>query len=114
LEDGKYLDVTIANCKTILATVPLTECLRFPGIIDGKLFRPNVRQSLGLTNKINRGMKQTINSDTPDHFFFYHNGITALCENLFFDPVTRKLKLVGLGVVNGCQSLTTILSCSER
>jgi hypothetical protein len=52
---GKYLAVDIANCKTVLATIPLAECLRMPGIADGKLFRPNVRQSLGLTNKINKG-----------------------------------------------------------
>jgi hypothetical protein len=35
-------------------------------------------------------------------------------ETLSFNPSTRKLRLDGLGVVNGCQSLTTILSCSER
>ena len=114
LEEGKFLVVDIANFKTVLATIPLTECLNFPGIIDGKLFRPNVRQSLGLTNKINKGMRQTLNRESPEYFFFYHNGITALCERLSFDPIARKLRLHGLGVVNGCQSLTTILSCSER
>jgi AIPR protein len=112
LEEGKFLTVDIDNCKTVLATIRLTDCLSLPGINDGKLFRPNVRQSLGLTNKINKGMKQTIYGDSPEHFFFYHNGITALCEKLSFDSATRKLRLHGLGVVNGCQSLTTILSCS--
>ena len=114
LEDGKYLVVDIAGFKTVLATIPLTECLNLPGIIDGKLFRPNVRQSLGLTNKINKGMKQTLNSESPEQFFFFHNGITALCEKMSYEPSTRKLTLNGLGVVNGCQSLTTILSCSQR
>jgi hypothetical protein len=114
LEQGNYLAVDIANFKTVLATLPLKACLSFPGIIDGKLFRPNVRQSLGLTNKINKGMKQTLNGDSPENFFFYHNGITALCEQLSFEERTRKLTLRGLGVVNGCQSLTTILACSER
>jgi AIPR protein len=114
LEEGKYLVVEIDNYKTVLAAVPLTECLKFPGIVDGKLFRPNVRQSLGLTNKINKGMKQTLNGENPEHFFFYHNGITALCEKLSFDPLSKRIALQGLGVVNGCQSLTTILSCSQR
>jgi AIPR protein len=98
----------------VLAAIPLADCLSLPGITDGKLFRPNVRQSLGLTNKINKGMKQTLNSESPEYFFFYHNGVTALCEKLAFDPATRKLTLHGLGVVNGCQSLTTIRACSER
>src|SRR5262249_2315903 len=114
LEQCNYLAVDIANFRTVLATLPLKVCLGFPGIIDGKLFRPNVRQSLGLTNKIYKGMKQTLNGDSPEDFFFYHNGITALCEQLLFEEATRKLTLRGLGVVNGCQSLTTILACSER
>jgi AIPR protein len=59
-------------------------------------------------------MKQTLNGDNPQYFFFYHNGLTALCEKLSLDSSTHQLKLDGLGVVNGCQSLNTILSCSER
>ncbi len=114
LEPGRYLAVDIANFKTVLAAVRLADCLKFPGIADGKLFRPNVRQSLGLTNKVNKGMKQTLNSDNPQYFFFYHNGLTALCEKLSLNPSNHELKLHGLGVVNGCQSFTTILSCSER
>jgi hypothetical protein len=114
VEPGRYLAVDVANFKTVVAAVRLADCLKFPGIADGKLFRPNVRQSLGLTNKVNKGMKQTLNGDNPQYFFFYHNGLTALCEKLTLDSTTHQLKLEGLGVVNGCQSLTTILSCSER
>jgi hypothetical protein len=114
LEPGRYLAVDVANFKTVVAAVRLSDCLKFPGIADGKLFRPNVRQSLGLTNKVNKGMKQTLNGDNPQYFFFYHNGLTALCERLNLDSANNQLKLDGLGVVNGCQSLTTILSCSER
>jgi AIPR protein len=114
LENGKYLFVDIAEFKTVLATLPLIDCLNFPGITDGKLFRRNVRQSLGLTNKINKGMKQTLYGANPEQFFLFHNGITALCEKLSLDPSTQKLSLQGLGVVNGCQSLTTIRACSER
>jgi hypothetical protein len=114
LEPGRYLAVDVANFKTVVAAVRLADCLKFPGISDGKLFRPNVRQSLGLTNKVNKGMKQTLNGENPQYFFFYHNGLTALCEKLNLDLSTHQLKLDGLGVVNGCQSLTTILSCSER
>ena len=114
LEPGRYLAVDIANFKTVVAALRLADCLKLPGIADGKLFRPNVRQSLGLTNKVNKGMKQTLNGDNPQYFFFYHNGLTALCEKLELNEVSHQIKLDGLGVVNGCQSLTTILSCSER
>lgn len=114
LEKGRYLSLEVANFKTVLAALPLEDCLRFPGIREGTLFRRNVRQSLGLTNKVNKGLKQTLNSDNPQYFFLYHNGITALCEELELDAEKAELHLKGLSVVNGCQSLNTILSCSER
>jgi len=114
LEAGRYLSLEIANYKTVLAAIPLSECVKFPGIRDGSLFRKNVRQSLGLTNKVNKGLKQTLSGETPEYFFLFHNGITALCDRLQLDPVTNRLQLDGLSVVNGCQSLSTILACSEK
>ena len=114
LETGRYLDMSVAGFKTILAAIPLSDCLQLPGVRDGSLFRKNVRQSLGLTNKVNKGLRQTINSDNPQYFFLFHNGITALCEKLELDKSTGKLRLEGLSVVNGCQSLTTILASSEK
>jgi hypothetical protein len=114
LETGRYLDMTVAGFKTVLAAVPLSDCLQLPGIRDGMLFRKNVRQSLGLTNKVNKGLRQTINSENPQYFFLFHNGITALCEKLDLDKTTGMMKLEGLSVVNGCQSLTTIMASSEK
>ncbi|MES2459889.1 MAG: AIPR family protein [Armatimonadota bacterium] len=114
LEPGKYLSLDVAGFKTVLAAVRLSDCLKLTGIKDGLLFRKNVRQSLGITNKVNRGLKQTLSGETPQFFFLYHNGITALCEELALDPATNSLTLKGLSVVNGCQSLNTILACSEK
>lgn len=115
LEPGKYLSLEVAHFKTVLAAIRLSDCIQLPGIRDGILFRKNVRQSLGVnSNKVNKGLKQTINSENPQYFFLYHNGITALCENIHLDSATHQLRLDGLSVVNGCQSLTTILHCSER
>ncbi len=114
LEPGKYLSLELAHFRTVLAAVKLAECLKLPGIRDGTLFRKNVRQSLGQTNKVNKLMQQTLTGDNPQYFFLYHNGITALCERLQLEPQIHKLTLEGLTVVNGCQSLTTILSSSQK
>lgn len=73
-----------------------------------------MRQSLGLTNKINKGLKQTLSGDTSHFFFLYHNGITAICDKLTLDPATHALHVEGLSVVNGCQSINTIISRSEK
>ena len=71
----------------------------------------NVRQSLGSSNTVNKGIRSTIIGDKRSDFFFFHNGITALCNKMQLDGDTLALR--GLSVVNGCQSLNTILSCSE-
>lgn len=110
LDPDKYLSLDLGNTKALLAALPLKECIRFPGIKDGTLFKKNVRQSLGLSNAVNKGIRQTIN-DASEEFFFFHNGITAICTNMEISD--GKVNLHGLSVVNGCQSLNTILSCSE-
>ena len=112
LSNSKYLFEPIANTQVVIAALPLKECLTIPGIKDGTLFQKNVRQSLGLNNAVNKGIKNTIYGDKHKDFFFFHNGITAICNKLKLED--NKLTLSGLSVVNGCQSLNTILSCSEQ
>ena len=111
LMPDKYLKLKLGDTEAVLAALPLKECIRFPGIKDGTLFKKNVRQSLGLNNAVNKGIKKTI-FNNPDEFFFFHNGITAICTQM--DIKDSKLSLRGLSIVNGCQSLNTILSCSEK
>ena len=106
------LSMKIAGTQVVIAVVPLSECIKFPGIKDGTLFQKNVRQSLGLSNAVNKGIKNTIYGDRHRDFFFFHNGITAICNKM--EMKDSKLHLHGVSVVNGCQSLNTILSCSEK
>ncbi len=112
LQDKNYSSMEIAGTRAVMAAIPLKDCIKFPGIGDGTLFQKNVRQSLGLNNKVNKTIKNTIFTDRYRDFFFYHNGITAICNKLELN--NNELSLQGLSVVNGCQSLTTILGCSEK
>ena len=111
LTDSKFMSVDIAHTKVVVAAVPLKEVVLIQGIKDGSLFQKNVRQSLGSSNTVNKKIKNTILGDKHKDFFFFHNGITAICNRL--ELIDNKLKLYGLSVVNGCQSLNTIQSCSE-
>lgn len=111
LSGSKFMFHEIAGTPVIVAALPLKECIKLPGIKDGTLFQKNVRQSLGSSNAVNKGIRTTIMGDKRSDFFFFHNGITALCNKMELDNET--LSLNGLSVVNGCQSLNTILSCSE-
>ncbi|MGN0270423.1 MAG: AIPR family protein [Candidatus Weimeria sp.] len=110
LEPGKFMDMSIDATRAVIAAIPLRECIKIPGIKDGTLFRKNVRQSLGLSNKVNKGIARTLRNN-PEEFFFLHNGVTAICSSIKIDGNTMAVK--ELNVVNGCQSLNTIYSCSE-
>ena len=112
LEDGKYIRMDIGGTNVVISAISIKDCLKIPGIKDGTLFQKNVRQSLGINNRVNKGIRSTIFHDSKD-FFFYHNGITAICKKMKFKD-NGTLNLSGFSVVNGCQSLNTILSCSEK
>jgi len=110
IDANKYMELNLGGTKAVIVAIPLKECIKIPGIKDGSLFRKNVRQSLGSNNKVNKEIAQTLKKNTKD-FFLYHNGITAICSNMSIE--NNILSTKGLNVVNGCQSLTTISSCSE-
>lgn len=68
------------------------------------LFSANVRDYLGsrkADTNINNGIKTSANN-SPDNFFVYNNGITALTNNFTFENYT--LKILGISIVNGAQT----------
>jgi hypothetical protein len=112
IDPDKVMEFEIGGRRSIIAAIPLIECLNFKGINDQRLFKKNVRQSLGW-NRVNSNIKQSLKSDTPEDFFFFHNGITAICKHFELNSEKTKIKCKALNIVNGCQSLTTIQKCSE-
>ena len=72
LSNSKHLHTILAGTHVVIAALPLKECLSIPGIKDGTLFQKNVRQSLGISNAVNKGIKTTIYSDKHKDFFFFH------------------------------------------
>lgn len=89
-----------------VALVPATELLALPGIADRTLFARNVRLGVGST-RVNRELNATV-IDPAEHALFpaYHNGMTLLTRAL--DVVGNDLRLDGVSVVNGCQSLLAL------
>ena len=114
LDSTHTLIMELNGTRSIISAVSLRECLKIKGITDGRLFRKNVRQALGTGNKVNKGLRNTILGERHADFFFYHNGITALCKKFTINEERTKLYLEDLSVVNGCQSLTAIYSASQR
>ena len=77
-----------------------------------RLFAPNLRLFLGNTD-VNNGILETIKK-TPDHFWYYNNGITALCHEVNKKPIggaSREhgiFECKGVTVVNGAQTVGAI------
>ena len=91
LEKGKYLITEINSTKVVLAAVSLKECINI---------------------NINKKIRKTITGDKSADFFFFHNGITAICHSIE-EFGNGAILFRGMSVVNGCQSLNTIIGCSE-
>lgn len=103
LTDSERMAVTL---------VQAAELVRLPGIADQTLFSQNVRYSVGKT-LVNRQLAETV-GNAAEHRLFpaFHNGLTLLTEELSVDGTTLRLR--GVGVVNGCQSLTTLHANSDK
>lgn len=68
------------------------------------LFNWNIRRFLGRKGEVNSGLTATLATE-PQHFYYYNNGISALCEGFDFDEETRKVAIRKLQIVNGAQTL---------
>jgi hypothetical protein len=97
------------NARMAVALVPASELVDLPGIEDRTLFSRNVRLYAGGT-RINKELRDTV-QDLDEHRLFpaYHNGLTLL-TNEIESVQDGEIRLHGVGVVNGCQSLITLHS----
>lgn len=85
---------------------------------QSRLFAPNIRMFLGPTD-VNTHIVRTINS-TPENFWYFNNGITALCRTVSKKPIGGATKETGifecrdLRVVNGAQTVGAIAAACDK
>ncbi|MDT3709462.1 MAG: AIPR family protein [Pseudomonadaceae bacterium] len=109
-------DTEVINYQTsdgVAAKIFLANALQLThlkGIADSSLFSRNVRFSLGNT-KVNKSLLSSI-KDKKEHknFPLYHNGITVLCDTMKAPVTEETLEVSRYMVVNGAQSLTSLLN----
>jgi len=78
------------------------------------IFARNVRGFLGLT-EINRGMEATLDSE-PDHFWYYNNGITVVCDKAETKGSQGKdvLRVSNPQIINGQQTTRTLAGAGSK
>lgn len=80
------------------------------------LLSPNIRDYLGnrkSERNINYGIKLTAR-DTPEDFFIYNNGITAMVHDFSVSEDANQITVKGMGIVNGGQTTGAIGTLSDE
>ncbi|QKJ88673.1 AIPR family protein [Paramixta manurensis] len=81
------------------------------------LFSPNIRMFLGST-EVNNSIISTLKSE-PEKFWYFNNGITALCDKIVKKAIGGGTKehgqfcCYGLTIVNGAQTVGSIASANQ-
>lgn len=109
IKDSKVIEYDAGGAATRIFLAPALNLLRMSGISDGRLFEQNVRLSLGNT-KVNRSLRESIKKkEEHKNFPLYHNGLNVLCEEIKSET-NEKITVNNYVVVNGAQSLTSLLA----
>ena len=72
------------------------------------IFDENIRlyeKNTKVNGMINRTASST---DQADMFYFYNNGIVFICDKVLNSAVSNSIKIEGVSVVNGCQTLNVL------
>ncbi|MFC6621099.1 AIPR family protein [Novosphingobium panipatense] len=109
VSDTDVIEYDAGGAAARIFLAPALNLLKMKGISDGSLFEQNVRLSLGNT-KVNRGLRESIRrKNEHSNFPLYHNGINVLCEEITKET-DQKISIRDYVVVNGAQSLTSLLA----
>ena len=109
VSDSDVISYDAGGAATRIFLAPALNVVKMSGISDGKLFEQNVRLSLGNT-KVNRSLKESVRKKSEHaNFPLYHNGINVLCAEITSED-NNKIHVKDYVVVNGAQSLTSLLA----
>ncbi len=106
LADGQYMFLDGVQ-ENITFVIPGTRLQELAISYKDSLFNWNIRRFLGKKGEVNVGLMDTIDKE-PHNFFYYNNGISALCEGFDFNPKTKHLRIKKLQIVNGAQTIGAI------
>jgi hypothetical protein len=90
--------------KNITFAIPGTVLQHLARDHKDSLFNWNIRRFLGKKGEVNAGLRETLDKEA-EHFYYYNNGISALCESFDFDHKSKRLRVSKLQIVNGAQTL---------
>lgn len=110
--DGAAHHEDVSFRRVFVGKVPVTTIAELMSTHGDGLLDRNIRRFLGVSNRVNSRIAQTLLSpeDRPN-FYFYNNGITMICRKLSFSSLRQahfQVKVEGLQIINGGQTCKTI------
>jgi hypothetical protein len=110
---GKAIVEDFNFIRVFVGKVPVTEIANLLTRHGDRLLERNIRRYLGLQgNRVNEGIRQTL-EDTAQrsHFYFYNNGLTLTCSKFDYNALqaeNHQVHVEGLQIINGGQTCKTI------
>lgn len=109
----KWFDIN-APMRAINGTVEASRVAAWYEEFGDRLFRKNIRESLGVT-QVNAEIQRSL-IDEPESFWYRNNGITMLCNSFSASPISKSrpyhnpvsVTISGASVINGAQTVAAI------
>lgn len=103
--------------RVCIGRIPVTEVAALMRAHGDRLLERNIRRYLGLHgNRVNEGIRATLQSQQPSNFYFFNNGLTLVCNDFSYNALQNsdyQVRVENLQIVNGGQTCMTILKTCE-
>ncbi len=110
--DGAAHHEDVSFRRVFVGKVPVATIAELMNVHGDALLDRNIRRFLGVSNRVNSRIAQTLLSPTDrSNFYFYNNGLTMICRKLSFSSLRQahfQVKVEGLQIINGGQTCKTI------
>jgi hypothetical protein len=103
--------------RVCIGRMPVAEVAALMKTHGDRLLERNIRRYLGLHgNRVNEGIRETLQSPSPSNFYFFNNGLTLVCTDFSYNALQNsdyQVRVENLQIVNGGQTCMTILKTAE-
>ncbi|MFA5210981.1 MAG: AIPR family protein [Patescibacteria group bacterium] len=119
LKGKNYFEESTGNIRALIAEVNalnfLKSILNEKEELNENVFNENVRVYLRANTKINKQIYDSIKSESNYKFFYYNNGITAICDSFTHNNSDSPLiELENFQIVNGGQTTHSLYNAFKN
>jgi hypothetical protein len=107
LRKEHFVEVADGQYTTLVTVIQGNKLRNLYNQYKESLFAWNIRGFLGRRTSINEGIKNTAELQ-PDDFFYFNNGVSAMCIEYEIDYEKLELKAENFQIINGAQTVGSL------